>query len=138
MTPKFIAAVEAHFITQMTANFADIPLFFENIPDPDTVDIYAVLHVIAGDTFPTGIVRDSRSRNVGIIQIDVYAPKDQGAGEGRGVAFEAGNYFRRLRITVAGEGGAVFKEPSVSGRGTVRGRHKQMVTIPYYYDFRPA
>jgi hypothetical protein len=138
MTPKFVAAVEAHFITQMTANFAAIPLFFENVPDPETVDVYAVLHVVSGDTFPGGIQKNSRSRNVGIIQIDVYTPKDQGAGEGRSVAFAAGNYFKRLRLTVPGEGEAVIKEPTVVGRGIVRGRHKQMATIPYYYDFIPV
>jgi hypothetical protein len=94
--------------------------------------------VVPGETFKTCIQETSKNRNVGIVQVDIYVPKDQGAGEARTTAVAAGKYFQRLSLSVAGEGFAQFKESSISGRGEQRGRYKHMAVIPYYYDFDPA
>ena len=135
MTPDFVAAVEQKFATDMGTTFAGVPLVFDNTPQTDTVETYAVLNVVAGETFPCGIVEDGKSRNVGLIQIEVFTPKDTGAGEARLKAYTIGKFFRRLNLSVTSEGHAVFKEPMITSQGVVRGRHSQLVRVPYYYDF---
>lgn len=135
MTPDFVAAVETHFTTNMGTSFPGVPLVYDNSVQPDTVEVYVSINVIAGDTFPCGIVEDSKSRNVGILQVEVFTQKDTGAGEARSKAYAIGKFFRRLNLSVTSEGFAVFKEPMVNSQGTVRGRHSHLVRIGYYYDF---
>lgn len=135
MTPDFVSTAEQHFATNMGTSFPGIPMVFDNTPQPDTVETYTEFNIIAGDTFPCGIEEDGKSRNVGVLQIEVFTPKDQGAGEARSKAYAIGKFFRRFNMSVTSEGGAVFKEPMVTSNGTVRGRHSHLMRIGYYYDF---
>lgn len=139
MTPSFHAAVEQHYKTNMAANDPTVALHYENVPVPEDVSkTFSEIFVIAGDTFQNCIDQNSKSRNVGIVHINVFTPKDQGAGEGRNIAHRIGKSFRRLNLVVGVEGVAVFREPTVKTRGEVRGMHKEVVTIPYHYDFTPT
>lgn len=137
MTPTFLSEVEALFSNYMTANQAAIPFYFENSKVPTDLDIYAVLHILPSeDVLPINVGINAKSRNVGLIQVDVYGPKDTGAGATQTLAYQIGKAFKRVNLLVATEGHAVFKDPSVQSRGEVRGRHKEQMRVPYRYDFK--
>lgn len=136
MTPNFIVKVEQMFEAAMQTDYPGEVFMFDNTPVADTVGRYAAIHVMASeDTIPINLGITSKSRNVGVIQIDVYTPKDTGTGTARVMAYALGNAFKRLTVPVAGEGQITFKDASVTSRGEVRNRHKHMVSIPYRYDF---
>lgn len=138
MTPDFIAKIETHFAVTMAAEYgASLPLFFSNAPVPKTMESFAVIHVVSSDiVLPINLGIHAKNRNVGLIQIDVYTPKDTGAGDGRRIAAFAGKQFQRRNMIVQGEGNIVLKEVVLRDRGEVRGRHKQQADINYEYDFR--
>lgn len=137
MTPEFIKFVETRFNTEFPLVHAGVPVFFSNVPVADTVDTFVAFHVMASeDTMPINLGIESKSRNVGLLQVDVFTPKDQGAGEAYTMAYNAGMIFKRQDLSVGSEGLVVFKDPSIQDRGEVRGRHKHMMRIPYRYDFK--
>jgi hypothetical protein len=140
MTDDFISEVETIFRDGMTAEYGSaLPLYYSNVPVPSTVENFAVIHVIPSDlAIPINLGKEADSRNVGVIQIDVFAPKDTGAGEARRIAAFAGKLFRRKKHPVTEEGIVTFKDPVARDRGEVRGRHKQQMDIPYRYDFKGA
>lgn len=136
MTPTFLSGVETYFSTYMQANHAGINFYFENSAVPEDLDTYAVLHILPSeDVLPINLGISSKSRNVGLIQVDVYTPKDTGAGVGNSLAAAIGRSFKRKTMNMGTEGFAVFKDPSVQSRGNVRGRHKEQMRCPYRYDF---
>lgn len=137
MTPEFIRFVETRFQTEFPLVHPGIPMLFSNVPVAKTVDTFVCLHVLASeDTMPINLGRLAKSRNVGLIQVDVFTPKDQGAGEAYQMAYDAGMIFKRQDLNVGSEGLVVFKDPAIQDRGEVRGRHKHMMRVPYRYDFQ--
>lgn len=135
MTPLMISDAEALFTTQMAAQSSGTPLKFSNTPIPDTQGVYAELFVIPGETFPINLGITAKSRNVGMIQVSVVGPKDQGAGATGAVAQIAGRIFRRKTRAVGTEGQVVYKDPSYMDMGIVNGKHMYVAKIPYRYDF---
>jgi hypothetical protein len=136
MTPDFIAAVETRFRDGMRATHPTLPLFYSNVPVPDTVETFAVIHVMASDQVnQIHLGATSRSRNNGLVQIDIYTPKDIGAGEGMRIAHRAAKLFKRAGFFVTTEGFARFRDASIQDRGEARGRHRAMVRVSYRYDF---
>lgn len=136
MTPNFIRFVESRFQTEFSALYPAVPMFFSNVPVPETMDTFVCLHIMASeDTMPINIGHEAKSRNVGLIQVDVFTPKDQGAGEAYEIAYASGNIFKRRSLSVGAEGLVVFKDSSIQDRGEMRGRHKHMMRVPYRYDF---
>jgi hypothetical protein len=123
------------FVQRMNVLYPGMPLFFENVDMKDETGYYAVFHVIAGDTLPINLGITAKSRNVGIIQIDIIGPVDVGRGEAFNRAFQAGKIFRRQVRTIGGEGQVTYKDPSGTNVGQVRGKHMEMTRIPYRYDF---
>jgi hypothetical protein len=137
MTPAFIQFCETRFQTEFSLLNPQMPILYSNVPVPDTVDAFVCLHVMASeDTMPINIGHEAKSRNVGLIQVDVFTPKDEGAGEAYNMAYQAGMIFKRQDLSVGGEGLVVFKDPSIQDRGQVRGRHKHQMRVPYRYDFK--
>ena len=137
MTPAFIRFCETRFETEFALLYPTIPQFFSNVAVPETMNSYVCMHVMASeDTMPINLGHEAKSRNVGLIQVDVFTPKDEGAGEAYEMAYAAGVIFKRQDLSVGTEGLVVFKDPSIQDRGEVRGRHKHMMRVPYRYDFR--
>jgi hypothetical protein len=136
MTPQMIADAETFFTTQMNAAYPTMLLRYSNDDPPDTRDLYAVIHVLPSeDVIPINLGVESKSRNVGIIQIDVLGHVDTGAGPTHDVAFYIARQFKRRIASVGVEGQVTYKDPSIQDRGQIGGKHKYMVSIPYRYDF---
>ncbi len=135
MTPLMVSDAQQHFTARLNALYPGMPIFFENVDVKDQTGYYAVFHVLAGDTLPINLGITAKSRNVGLIQIDIIGPTDQGRGEAFRRAHEAGRFFRRQVRTIGNEGQVTYKDPSVSTIGQVRGKHMEMARVPYRYDF---
>jgi len=139
MTPNFFSFVESRFQTFMNAEYPTMNIYFSNSPVPEDVAEYAVISILASeDVLPINLGIESKSRNPGLIQVDVYTPKDTGAGEGQAIAYFASRIFKRQVLAVGVEGTVTFKDPSVQDRGEVRGRHKEQMRCPYRYDFKDS
>ena len=135
MTPQMVADAETLFQTRMQADFPNVPIFFSNTPIPDTQGVYAQIFVVSGDTFPINLGITAKSRNVGIIQISVVGPKDQGAGATHDIAYAAGRFFRRKSRNIGTEGHVVYKDPTVKDMELDDGKHIYAAMVPYRYDF---
>lgn len=135
MTPLMVSDAQQLFEAQIELLYPGIKVYFDNTDVKDTKDYYAVFHVLAGDTYPITLGINGKSRNVGLVQIDIVGPTDKGRGEAFKRAFAAGKIFRRKTRSIATEGQVTYKDPSVSSIGEVRGKHMEMARIPYRYDF---
>lgn len=135
MTPLMVSDAQQLFMTRLNVLYPGMPIFFENTDLKDQTGYYAVLHVLAGDTLPINLGITAKSRNVGLIQIDIVGPLDKGRGEAFRRAHDAGRIFRRQVRTIDVEGQVTYKDPSVTSVGEVRGKHMEMARIPYRYDF---
>lgn len=135
MTPAMVSDAQVLFTAQLQALYPSMPIFFSNTDVNDQTGYYAVFHVLTGDTSPINLGISAKSRNVGLIQIDVVGPLDKGRGEAFTRAFALGKIFRRKVRSITTEGQVTYKDPSVTDAGEVRGKHMEMVRIPYRYDF---
>lgn len=136
MTPKMIGTVEAVLIAYLQANHPTTSLLMSGQSVPNRSSLYVKFFVIAAsDTMPIGLGLTAKSRNVGVIQIDVRGPTDKGAGPTGDLAWELSKFFARKEITVASEGLVTLKEPSVVDMGERGEEHWQVGRVPYRYDF---
>lgn len=138
MTPNFHAEVETFFSNYMTVNHVGVPFYFDNSKVPKNQEIYVVFHALPSeDVLPITVGINAKSRNVGLIQVDVFGPKDVGAGSANKLAYDIGRAFKRRQITIVSDNGnLVFKDPAVVPRGPVQGKHKEQMRVPYRYDFQ--
>lgn len=136
MTPQFISYVESRTINALGTSYPGMQVQVSNMTVTETGATFVAVHVLASDDVtPINLGIESKSRNVGIIQIDVYTPKDMGAGEGGTIGKVCAGLFKRITVSVWTEGQATFKDPVILDRGTVRGMHKTEMRVPYRYDF---
>ena len=138
MTPEMIAACETLADSAVTTEFpgGTVPVYFSNQAVPPDVTTYVRFWVIPSDeAMPVGLGLEARSRNVGLVQIDVYGPKDVGAGGTRSIAEKLKKYFHRKQLVVGSQGGVVFKDAAAKDMGTEGEEHRYLVRIPYRYDF---
>lgn len=138
MTPLFCSYVEGLWRAGMLADNPTVPIYFDNTDAPsDENTQYAVIHIMASeDTVPINVGIDAKSRNVGIIQVDSFAPVDDGPGAAQAIAVYSGKIFKRRIAPVANEGQVTFKDYSATSRGQIGGKFKYMMRIPYRYDFK--
>lgn len=136
MTPNFIQAIEGKFVTDYAVLRPSAQVWFENAPVPAHAPVQVFLHVLASeDVLAINIGNKSKSRNVGLIQVDVFVPKDEGSGRAYNYAYDAGRVFKRQVITVHGEGKITLRDPGITSRGDVNGKFSYMMRVPYRYDF---
>lgn len=136
MTPTFLSTIESYFSSYMQTQHPGVPFYFANSDVPEDLQIYVVFHVLVSeDVLPINLGISAKSRNVGLVQVDVYAPKGNGAGTANSLAYSIGQAFKRVSLPAATEGLITFKDPSVQSRGIVRGRYKEQLRVPYRYDF---
>ena len=96
MTPKMIGTIEASLIAYLQANHPNTSLLMSGQSVPNKSSLYVKFFVIAsGDTVPISLGVQAKSRNVGIIQIDVRGPTDKGAGPTGDLAWELAKFFAR-------------------------------------------
>jgi Bacteriophage related domain of unknown function len=136
MTPKMISAAEAHALAVIGAQYPDIPVIMSGQAVPAKKHVYIRFWVIPSEeVIPTGLGIGAKSRNVGIVQADVYGPKDKGSGETGDIAHFIGKQFKRLPVEVPNEGWIVFKDAGVRDMGSAGEEYRQCVRVPYRYDF---
>lgn len=136
MTPKMISAAEAYAIAVIFAEYPTIPVVVSGQAVPTKAHLYIRFWVIPSEeVFPLGLGASAKSRNVGLVQVDVYGPKDKGAGETGDIAAFIARQFKRRPVEVANEGWIVFKDAGVKDFGDSGEEHRQIVRVPYRYDF---
>lgn len=136
MTPKMIGTLEAAVITEMGTSFPSVPVITSGQAVPSAVSMYTIFRVIPSDeSIPVGMGATARSRNVGVLQLDVLGPKDVGAGPTGDIAEHIGRFLRRRDIEVLGEGLIVTKDHSCVDFGTVKEEHRYIMRCPYRYDY---
>ena len=136
MTPTMISTIEAHYAARMVADLSTIPFAFSGQATPD-VPLYTRFWVIPGDdSVAVGFGRTAKSRNAGIIQIDIMGPKDQGAGQTGDLAWKMAKWFMREQLACGTEGAVSFRDATVKDWNTVGEQHRQTVSVPYFYDFK--
>lgn len=136
MTPKMVSTLESMFSAYMASNYPGMLTIYRNQNVPEKVSVYTLFHVVADDlVIPTGLGIEARSRCVGIVQVDIIVPSGGGAGYAGDFVHDIGQLFKRRQVEVLGEGLVTFKDPATkTGRGTET-QYREIVKVPYYYDF---
>lgn len=134
MTPTMIQATEAVFAVNMFEEFPDVGTQFNGTPSPRETRAARFWVMPNPDVTPLGLGRTTKSRNLGIVYMDVTGPKDEGAGETADLAWKMSGWFKDLELPTS-EGVVTFKRGAVVDQGTIGERQTQRVTVPYRYDF---
>jgi hypothetical protein len=135
MTPAMVSACEQYILTAISAEFPTMPVYMSGQPIKGNIPVYARFWVISSDeSIPVGLGIEARSRNVGIVQVDVMGPKDQGAGETADIAKVFRDALHRVPVEVPGEGWVIFKDATIKDVGDVGEEHRQMVRVAYRFD----
>lgn len=137
MTPTMISTCEAFIIDKVRDAYPNVPLVMSGQAVPSKTSVYIRLYVLASDeVLPMSLGIEANSRNVGLIQADVYGPKDRGAGETGDIAFFLAKQFRRKTLFAGEEGTIVFRDAAVKDMGDDEEEHRQSMRVPYRYDFK--
>lgn len=135
MTPQMISACEAAAQDAVRA-LPGWKLLFPGQSVPANTHTYIRVHVVASeDTFPIGIGRSAKKRNVGLLQFTVVTRGNRGAGEGGDAANVLWRAFTRRDIEVGSEGWITLKEGSQRDMGERGEEYIHIVRVPYNYDF---
>lgn len=135
MTPLMVSDAQVLFTDRMAVLYPGMPLVFENTNVADLTGYYAVFHVMPGESMPLCLGVNAKSRNVGMIQIDVVGPLEKGRKEAFNRAYAAGRIFRRQVRTIGVEGQVTYKDPYTRSMGEQNGKHVEMTRIEYRYDY---
>jgi hypothetical protein len=137
MTPAMISAAETVMLAIISGSaYSDVPVFMSGQDVPDKVPLYIRFWIVASDeSIPVGMGITAKSRNVGFLQADVYGRKGKGAGKTGDIGEFIRKEFFRLSIEVSGEGWVVCKDATVKDMGVIGEEQRQMVKVPYRFDF---
>ena len=136
MTPKFHATVEGRIKTILPTIYPLYPVFFGNTNIPDNSTTYYVVNVLSSaDTDQINFGTLSKSRNVGLVQIDALTKTGIGAGLAQDMAWGVSKILYRSQLEVLGEGWITFKDPTGPVDMGTKESHREIIRIPYRYDF---
>jgi hypothetical protein len=135
MTPAMISACER--LVGEDVDGIVVPVFFKGQEVPANVSSYVRFFVLPSeDTVPIGIGETAKSRNIGIVQANVYGPRSKGGGPTHRIATVIWKALSRLQMEVLGEGAIFFKEGSVLDMDITGEEYLHITRVPYRYDFR--
>ena len=137
MTPIMIGTIESVVIDYLNTAHPDYPVYMSGETIPSAQTKYCRFWVIpSNETFPVGMGVTAKSRNVGIVQLDVIGLADIGAGETSNVASSFVKFFSRESYAIPSEDGYLtLKDGVVMDSGKVGESHRGVARIGYRYDF---
>jgi hypothetical protein len=115
----------------------EVKIKLENVlfEQPDAP--WVALHVIEGDSIQAELSTNPIERAIGIVQIDIFIPEDDGTSIGQKLAWDAGKAFDRWEVRLTNEATSYFKTPErFNDLGTSNGFLHMAVRIPFRTDFK--
>lgn len=99
--------------------------------------IYGRFDVVPSDeTVPVGLGITAKSRNVGLLQLKVYGPKNNGMGVMEDIARDMRKIMHRKDFRVGTEGKLTLKDSNQITMDQVSGEEVYVIVrVPYVYDF---
>lgn len=136
MTPKFHATVEARLQQNNLVLYPTYLTFFGNTYIPETLTTFFKVFIIpSNESSPIGVGPSVKSRNVGLIQIDALTKIGIGAGAAQDMVWTSAKSIYRSQLEVPGEGWITFRDPSGPIDMGTDTMHREIIRIPYQYDF---
>ena len=133
-----IEASRAVIISEFKTKFDDanpsIPVKYPNhkFVQPDTT--WAAIVILGGTSQQANLgVKNVTERHVGLVQIDIMVPEDEGTKEGGELAQAAGAIFSRQQFS-AGTSSLTFQTPEIKPIGDDGGFDRTMVRIEFRRD----
>jgi hypothetical protein len=131
-------AVEARYRTTIEPT---LPTQYENLHfDPGSHSLFAAMQVQHDTRQPSAIVGDGlgRPRNVGSLEVQIYARKDEGGGAAMTAATLVANSFDAKTVTTTGGHIVIFKAAEVRKFGSQpydgQEYYRVDVSCPFYCD----
>lgn len=128
-------AIETRFATAWSASsFAATPVQYENTPVPSATS-YVAVSILTGKAQPSEISSTGFSRNVGVIQFDIYVAADIGSNSARAMAEVMETAFYREQFSAGNSGTITVRTIDFRYLGVTAGRARYVLSLGYWRDF---
>lgn len=123
------------FETRLAANFSATPIQFENVPfSPPRDAAWISLMILSGEGRQASLGPGALNRFLGVAEIHIYVPEDQGTKVARQHADTLEAIFREQQFSASGSGKITVRTPWYQTRGVEEGWHHSLLMIPYQRD----
>lgn len=131
-------AIETKLIEQVAAHHPDVDLQLSNAKFDRTTATYLTYTILEGKSARVNLGPGRWVRTVGVLQLDILGPENEGTGGPIRLAEWAGKLFDEWKTILEDDARLNFKVPAIVGMGVNQGFHREVVSIPYWRDEREA
>lgn len=133
------AWIENRLITQVAANQPAVALNITNVKfEIPTHQLYICYYILGGAGTQVEIVDRGYERHVGVLQVDVMAPENDGTGAQTRLADWVIKLFSRQKALLTDGAYLNFRVGSSTQLGNKEGVARRVCSIPYWRDEKPA
>ena len=124
--------IEKRIVSQVGFSYPEFTVDIRSVPEDESPK--RVAYLLIGGRSARSTLGAKWDRHIGILQIEVIIPDNQGNGERDEVADFLADTFNELEVTLPNDIRLRFKVPSQRDFGTGDGESKKIVSIPYWVD----
>lgn len=124
------------FRTQFDVLNPTIPIKYPNQKfDQPSAKPWVSIVIMGGESFQANLgISNITERSVGIVQIDIMFPEDQGTKQMSELSETIGRIYSRKQKASGLLGSIVFKTPDIEDMGIELGFYHYMIRIPFRRD----
>lgn len=124
--------IEKRIVSQVGFSYPEFTVDIRSVPEDESPK--RVAYLLIGGRSTRSTLGAKWDRHIGILQIEVIIPENQGNGERDEVADFLADVFNEHETTLPNDIRIRFKVPSQRDFGTGDGESKKIVSIPYWVD----
>lgn len=124
--------IEKRIVSQVGFSYPEFTVDIRSVPEDESPK--RVAYLLIGGRSARSTLGAKWDRHIGILQIEVIIPENQGNGERDEVADFLADVFNEHETTLPNDIRIRFKVPSQRDFGTGDGESKKIVSIPYWVD----
>ncbi len=127
-----VTHIEQRIVSQVGFHYPEFLVDINNAPEDQAPK--RVAYFVLGGKSARSTLGAKWDRHVGVLQMDVMVPENEGNGERDEVADFLADTFNEYEVTLTGDIRLRFKVPSQRDFGTNTGESKKIVSVPYWVD----
>ena len=124
--------IEKRIVAQVGFSYPEFLVDIRNVPEDQSPK--RVAYLLIGGRSARSTLGAKWDRHIGILQMEVIIPDNEGNGERDEVADFLADAFNELETTLPNGIRLRFKVPSQRDFGTGNGESKKIVSVPYWVD----
>lgn len=125
---------ESSLATYMAASYPGVPVKFPNVPWQQPETTWVDIHVLDGKSFPAELGVVAVDRHVGLVQVDVLIPRNQGTAVAIAMVEAICTQWRKQHVTLSDNAVLRFRVPEYHDLGENGGFYRMCGRVPYVRD----